>query len=231
MDDNRFFINESINDRGIFKAVYMAGHSGAGKSYTLDRIKSGSIEPRIVNVDRYIEYFGKDYEPEYYDKSKLLLKKQLALYIDSVLPLAIDVTAATPNSVVRRYGILEFFGYDQAMVFVNCSLETALERAEKRERKVAPEVVRSYYEEVKRLKGYLKQKFSPFIEVNNDVGELTDEVVIKAFNKMESFYNSPIRNKLGQESVTIMRENKWKYLSDGVYTRKEIENMSSMWYY
>jgi hypothetical protein len=170
------------------------------------------------------------YEGSYWSKSKILTNSQLALYIDSVVPLAIDVTAASPNAVVRRYGILEFFGYDQAMVFVNCSLETALARAEQRERRVAPEVVTAYYEEVKRLKGYLKQKFSTFIEVNNDIGELTDEVVIKAFNRMESFYNSPIRNKLGQEAATIMRENGWKYLSDGIHTRTEIKNMTSMWY-
>jgi len=240
MDDNRFFINESINDKGIFKAVYMAGHSGAGKSYVLSHVKSGSIDPRLINVDKFSEFFAKNlsflgkidaYDGYYWSKARMLTTHQIANYIDGVLPLAIDVTAASPNAVVRRYGILEFFGYDQAMVFVNCSLETALERAEKRERRVRPEVVIAYYEEVKKLKGYLKQKFSPFIEVNNDIGELTDEVVINAFNKMESFYNSPVRNRLGLESITVMRENKWKYLSDGVHNRKEIEKMASMWYY
>jgi len=125
--DKDYLLSESILDKGIFKACYMAGHSGSGKSYTLSKIKSGSIEPRIVNVDKYIEYFGKDYEKAFYDKSKILLTNQLTLYVDSVLPLAVDVTASSPNSVVRRYGILDYFGYDQAMVFVNCSLETALE--------------------------------------------------------------------------------------------------------
>jgi predicted kinase len=225
-----YLLSESINDKGIFKAVYMAGHSGAGKSYTLDRIKSGSIEPRIVNVDKYVEHFGRDYEQEFYDKSKYLLMNQLNLYIDSILPLAVDVTAASPNAVVRRYGIFDYFGYDQAMVFVNCSLQTALDRAGQRQRKVPPEVVTNYYNEVQKIKGYLKQKFGTFIEVNNDIGELTDEVVLAAFRKMESFYNSPIKNKRGQEAVQIMTENKWKYLSDGIFDKNEINSMVRMWY-
>lgn len=240
MEDKRFFINESINDKGIFKAVFMAGHSGAGKSYVLSHVKSGSIDPRLINVDKFAEYFGKQvsfigkidsYDGYYWSRSKLLTSRQIANYIDGILPLAIDVTAASPNAVVRRYGILEYFGYDQAMVFVNCSLETALARARTRERRVPDEVVIGYYEEVKKIKGYLKQKFTPFIEVNNDIGELTDEVVLSAFNKMESFYNSPVKNHLGQEAITLMRENKWKYLSDGVYSRREIESMADMWYH
>jgi len=223
-------LSESINDKGIFKAVYMAGHSGAGKSYVLSKVRSGSVEPRIVNVDKYVEYFGRNYEPEFYDRSKTLLMKQLSLYIDSVLPLAIDVTAASPNAVLRRCGILEFFGYDQGMVFVNCSLETALERAAKRERKVPPEVVRNYYTEVQKIKGYLKQKFDPFIEVNNDIGELTDEVVLNAYRKMDGFYNAPVRSKRGLEAIEMMRQNNWKYLSDGVFTKQEIDHMVRMWY-
>jgi len=34
---------ESVNDRGIFKAVFFAGIPGAGKSYVLNKISDGGI--------------------------------------------------------------------------------------------------------------------------------------------------------------------------------------------
>ena len=51
------YLTEGIEDKGIFKAVFLAGHPGSGKSYTLDRIKSGQIEPRIVNTDKFVEHY------------------------------------------------------------------------------------------------------------------------------------------------------------------------------
>ena len=39
------FLTEGIEDKGIFKAVFMAGHPGAGKTFVLNSIKSGQIEP------------------------------------------------------------------------------------------------------------------------------------------------------------------------------------------
>ena len=52
-----YLISEGINDKGIFKACFMCGHPGAGKSYTLTKIKSGIIEPRIVNIDKAFPLF------------------------------------------------------------------------------------------------------------------------------------------------------------------------------
>jgi len=40
------YITEGINDKGIFKACFMCGSAGSGKSYTLSKVKSGSIEPQ-----------------------------------------------------------------------------------------------------------------------------------------------------------------------------------------
>lgn len=232
-------LDESINDKGIFKAVFMAGHSGAGKSYVLSKVRSGSIEPRIVNVDKYVEFFiqslsflGKvdAYEGYYWARAKTLTVNQIANYLDSMLPLAVDVTAANPKAVTRRHSISKECGYDTAMVFVKCSLETALARAKSRERKVPEEVVTRYYEEIQRIKPYLKSKFTPFIEVSNDVGELTDEVILDVFRRVEGFYNAPIENPIGKEFYEKMKENNWKYLSDGIFTKAEIQEKAVRWY-
>lgn len=56
---SKYLLTESINDKGIFKAIFMAGTPGAGKSYVINKINDGKIQPRIVNTDKLTEYFGK----------------------------------------------------------------------------------------------------------------------------------------------------------------------------
>lgn len=223
-------ITESILDKGIFKAVFMSGSAGSGKSFTLSKIKSGTIEPRIINVDKYIEYFGKNYEKEFYDKSKKITMNQSFLYINSLLPLFVDVTSSKPNTVIRRYNILESIGYDLACVHVNCSLETAIERARQRKRKVDEDNIKRYFEQIEKTKPFLRSKFNLFIEVNNNDGELTDEVILKAFKKIKFYYDSPVKNPIGVETINTMKENGFKYLTPDVYSVNELKSIINTWY-
>ena len=59
MKFENYLITEGINDKGIFKAVFMVGFPGAGKSFVITKIKSGEVEPRIVNTDKTIEFMSK----------------------------------------------------------------------------------------------------------------------------------------------------------------------------
>ena len=219
----------------------MAGNAGAGKSYVITKIKSGQIEPRIVNVDVWIEYYTKQlksagitgsiYDTPHHDKSKKLTVNQLYLYINSMLPLWIDSTSTDPLGVVKRYSILESLGYDIAMVFVQTSLETSLERAANRnERVVPPDKVKEYYEKAMEVKDFLKGRFPLFMVVNNDTGELTDEVVTKAFKKMLFFFDSPLQNPVGKRTIDLMKDNKWKYLTPDVYSDSELKGIVNSWY-
>ena len=133
------YITEGIQDKGIFKACFIMGSAGSGKSYSLSRIKSGSIEPRIVNTDKVFPMFKKWWSKDWGKirvKVKTINQNQLANYINSMLPLAVDGTAGKTSVILKRVGILEHFGYDIGAIFINTSLETAIERASKRERQV-----------------------------------------------------------------------------------------------
>jgi tRNA uridine 5-carbamoylmethylation protein Kti12 len=154
----------------------------------------------------------------------------MTLYINSCLPLFIDATSADPSGTVKRYNILENLGYDMALVFVNTSLETAMERNRSRKRIIPDETVKDYYAKVQKMKGFLRTKFPLFMEIKNDVGELTDEVITHAFKKMEFFYDSPIKNPIGQQTIQKMRDNGWKYLVPEVYSMAELKQMVSQWY-
>lgn len=99
------YIKESINDVGIFKAIFMGGTPGAGKSYVISKISSGRIEPRIVNTDKFTEFIGNGYNVDwdvYGSKIETLTKKQFIHYINGVLPLWIDSTSNNPLTMSRR---------------------------------------------------------------------------------------------------------------------------------
>ena len=226
-------LGEGIEDVGIFKAAFMAGHPGAGKSYVLSKVKSGRVEPRLVNTDRSFPLF-KDLWHEDWPKISMKVKtishNQLSTWINSMLPLAVDGTAVMTSTVLSRMGILESFGYDLAMVFVNTSLETALERASKRERIVDPDFIKRSYDQIQKAKAFYRTRFNTWIEVNNDEGQLTDETILHAFKFLGGFYHSNIINPVGREHIKVMRENGWKYLSPNVIPMNEIKRRTKAWY-
>lgn len=225
-------LNEGINDKGIFKAMFMAGHPGSGKTYTAKKIKSGSIEPRMINTDKLYPFFKKEWEEwtPIKEKVKTINRNQLTLYINSILPLAVDGTAGDPSLILRRRGILESFGYDTGMVFVNTSLETALERASKRERPVDPDFIKNAYKKIQKLKNFYRSRFDTWIEVDNDEGQLTNEVITHAFKMSSSFYMGGLMNPLGKQHKEEMIENGWKYLSPNIWKLKEIDQALTGWY-
>jgi tRNA uridine 5-carbamoylmethylation protein Kti12 len=227
------YLREGIEDKGIFKAMFMAGHPGAGKSYVLRKVKSGQVEPRLVNTDKtfplFKEWWSTDW-PKISTKVKTINKNQLALYINSMLPLAVDGTAIDTSQVLKRIGILESFGYDVGMIFVNTSLETALKRASKRERPVDPEFIKKVYDRVNKARSFYRTKFQTWIEIDNDDGQLTSKFITDGFKFASAFYGSPIVNPVGKDNVKVMRENGWKYLSPNIYPMERIKSATNAWY-
>lgn len=231
-------VNESVFDKGIFKAVFFGGVPGAGKSYVLDKITDGNLQPRIVNFDKYAEFLAKsrgikdagEISQYLIDKSKQMTKNQLALYINSMLPLFVDTTSNKPQRALSRDGILKSFGYDTAMVWINTSLDTALRRARERDRSVPENFIRDVHKSAKENLHYYRTHFRLFVEVNNDDGELTDDVILKAYQSTRSFFMSDIDNPVGRRSKSLA-EDSTGYLVPKVYPSIEhIRKKVSNWY-
>lgn len=236
------FINESINDRGIFKAVFIVGIPGAGKTYTSSKLH-GQVSPKIVNTDVAVEYISKKIKVEstlenwksiFSDRSKTLTKKMLSNYLDSMLPLFIDGTSSDASNILSRAGLLESLGYDVGMVFINTDLDTAqkraVERAAKIGRHVPEDFIKSVYEKSHENKEYFKSKFSFFKEINNSDGELTDEVLLDAYKKVQSFYESDVINPIGKRNISLIKTETAKYLTPVVITREMLSNKVEAWY-
>ena len=118
------FIDESINDKGILKAVFVVGIPGAGKSYTIKQL-TGGVAPKIVNTDKATEFLSKKFEIEsnsetwksfFRDKTRPMTTAMLTNYLNGMLPLFVDGTSNDVSNVLGRAGILESLGYDVGLL-------------------------------------------------------------------------------------------------------------------
>jgi len=226
------FVNEGINDKGIFKSCFMAGFPASGKSYTINQIKSGNIGAKIVNTDTWVEFYGSNIDwSEYGTKVKTLAKSQLLLYLNSMLPLWIDGTSSNSSAMFRRKGILESIGYDTSMVWVQADLDTILKRNKKRKRNVDEKFIIDTYNKLEKYKKYYKTQFDTFIVIDNNDGALTDEIILKSYKKMKSFFSSQIKNFIGQDHKKNMIKNGYKYLIDtDDYSKEYLHKLIDTWY-
>lgn len=228
-------LNESINDKGKFKAIFVIGTPGAGKSYVINNISDGSLEPRIINSDKMHEFLtGGNASAatwaEHADRIKTTTGTQLAHYINGMLPLFIDSTSSSTANVIRRKGILESFGYDTGLIWIDTNIETAVARAAERQRHVPEEFIRDVAVKAEAAKAFLQQKFEWSQTISNNDGELTDAVIRSAYNNAGSFFNSPVSNHIGQEALRELASKGEKYLAPSIVSIEEIQHAVTAWY-
>lgn len=232
-----YILNEGINDKGIWKAIFLGGSPGSGKSFVRKKL-GGGVEPRVVNSDTWTEFLKVDARGGwkfFKDDVKRITANQLSGYVNSMLPLWIDGTSARPGNTISRQGMLEGFGYDTGMLWVNVNLELAMERAEAREKEIGrhvdPDFIVSTWNMINELKPTYKQKFKWFKEVSTNEGELTDEVVNKLYKSTDSFFKTPVENGIGGYYKDELIKNGGKYLEDvDAVTMKMINQKIKGWF-
>ena len=176
-------IQEGVYDPNIFKAVFLAGGPGSGKSFVV-RTTTGGLGLKIVNSDdiyeRDLENAGLDagnpediFSDEGQDirvRSKEKTAKRQSLWVDGRLGIIIDGTGKDVGKISRQKQLLDQIGYDCYMIFVNTSLEIAQERNMKRKRKLQPKAVEAMWNAVQRNIGGFQRVFGTknFIIVDNN---------------------------------------------------------------
>ena len=190
------FMREGVNDPGIFKAFFTAGGPGSGKSYVAGRVGAGKVSPyglKIVNSDNQYEKLLKDagmamnpeniFSPkgqEIRGRAKALTKKQQAGYIQGRLGLLIDGTGKDYGKIKKMSDALRKIGYDTFMLFVNTSLDTAIERDKMRERTLGPERVSKLWNAVQANMGKFQSYFGrdKFILIDNNKSFEDNKVIL-----------------------------------------------------
>ena len=203
---------EGINDPGVFKAVFMAGGPGSGKSLAAKKLGFASMGLRDVNSDMAFEKGLKqaglslkmpEDEEEKRDAvrvhAKSITAKRQDMYVKGRLGLVIDSTARDVKKVLKQKVLLEQLGYETAMVFVNTSLETALDRNRTRDRSIPDKIVKDNHKVVRANMGKLQNAFgrANFFIIDND-GDTKDleKNTTKVFPRLKSFVKSFPTNKM-----------------------------------
>ena len=123
-------------------------------------------------------------------KSKKITKQREQLWVNGRLGLIIDGTSKNLTKLGIKKKALEDIGYDTHMIFVNTSLDIALQQNSERPRKLPDEIIRKTWEEVQSIKMELANLFAGgFVEiVNNRAGE---DVFRKAFVEIGKLIKRP----------------------------------------
>ena len=128
-------LQEGVYDPGIFKAFFLAGGPGSGKTFITQSAFAGT-GLKVVNSDTIFERSllkanlslkMPDHEEYFRDivrrRSKLTAGSQLEQYVQGRLGLIIDATGRDKTVITRQHSMLKAIGYDTYMIFVNTSLD------------------------------------------------------------------------------------------------------------
>ena len=164
-------LQEGVYDQHIFKAIFLAGGPGSGKSYVTKKI-TGGLGLKMVNSDPYFEKLIKgaglslnmpDDELDSREPLRIragnLRDKQKANYLEGRLGIIIDSTAADADKLISQSNGLMELGYDTYMIFVNTSVDVALKRNAERSRSVPEPIVVNAWKAVQNNIGRFSQHF------------------------------------------------------------------------
>ena len=175
-------ITEGVYDPGIFKAVFLMGGPGSGKSTVVDQLSLKALGLKMVNTDKAFENGLKkaglslDLRGADFDKvdpirarAKKITGKNMDAYIRGRLGMIFDTTAANKNKIVSYKKLLDKLGYEYKMVFVSTSLQNAQKRNDMRARKLPAEIVQGDWEKARKNADEFKKLFGrDFVEITND---------------------------------------------------------------
>lgn len=217
------FMNEGVDDPAIFKAVFLAGGPGSGKSFIVGKTGLPALGMKVVNSDDAFENAmkkaGKAMTPDeiFSDegqairgRAKSLTAKKQAMYIKGRLGLVIDGTGKDFNKIVKQRKTLQELGYDTAMIFVNTDLDTAIERDKMRDRSLGAKEVTSYWKSVQKNIGAFQTMFGKqkMLVVDNSTGKDFKKETLRAYRDVKKFLDKEPENALAKKWIKQEREKK-----------------------
>ena len=213
-------IDEGVNDPAIFKAIFLAGGPGSGKSFIVGKTGLTSLGFKVVNPDTAFEKAlnkaGLEMNPDNIfsikgqdirGRAKELTNKQQELYVKGRLGLVIDGTGKDASKILRQRGLLQKLGYSTAMILVNTDKETALKRNDARPRRLDPDEVGKMWDEVQSNLGRYQQAFKKrFIIVDNSEGKNYNKETLRAYRIMSKFAKEEPMNPIAKKWIATQKE-------------------------
>lgn len=231
-------LREGVDDPGVLKCVFMAGGPGSGKSYVSGdlfgvtpkiRASFSAFGLKVVNSDSSFEYLlqangiqPKDLatlhqDPDAWDKVMRLRDRAKQMTVSRQqqfeagrLGLLVDGTGDDYRKMATKKQHAESLGYDCFMVFVNTTLDTAMQRNRKRARTLPDSIVQEIWTDVQKNLGAYQQLFgaSQFLVVDNDDHKPIADTI---HSKIREWMKRPVVNHLGRE---------WIHAAGGIFSQR-----------
>ena len=203
-------LQEGLYDPNIFKAIFLAGGPGSGKSYVA-RKATGGTGLKSVNSDEAFEHLLKKaglslkMPPEEFERKEIVRKrakditgKKRANFVEGRLGMIIDGTGKDADKILKQKASLEELGYDTYMIFVNTSLDVALKRNAERARSLAEPFVVKSWKDVQGNIGKFSNMFrAGFIVVDNN--NASEDILHGVWKRVKSLLRKKVQNTRAHE--------------------------------
>jgi len=199
------------------KVIFLAGGAGSGKSNVVKKLGLEEQGFKIVNSDISLEWLKKNSGlPENMNdltreqlselgrlqaQSRKISKGKMMKYQGNADGVVVDGTGGSIKAMEKLVKEFKDKGYDVSMVFVETSLETALERnANRKERSLLDKIVVKNHEAVQGNKEGFKEMFGErFMEVKTDNLTQEDAMPVDLTTKMNDFVSGYKKIRLDAE--------------------------------
>jgi len=199
------------------KVIFLAGGAGSGKSNVVKKLGLEEQGFKIVNSDISLEWLKKNSGlPENMNdltreqlselgrlqaQSRKISKGKMMKYQGNADGVVVDGTGGSIKAMEKLVKEFKDKGYDVSMVFVETSLETALERnANRKERSLLDKIVVKNHEAVQGNKDGFKEMFGErFMEVKTDNLTQQDAMPESLTSKMNDFVSGYKKIRLDAE--------------------------------
>jgi tRNA uridine 5-carbamoylmethylation protein Kti12 len=178
-----FILKEGLYDPGIFKAFFLAGGPGSGKTYVTTRV-TGGMGLKNVNSDRAFEQGLK--------KAGLSLKMPdvEAKQRDPIRMRAKELTGkALENYIQGRLGL----------VVDSTGLDVAMSRNAERDRTVPPEILKKNWNTVQRNIGKFQRLFGQQKMIIVDNNKADENIIMNVYKQVAKFVKKPIESHIAKQ--------------------------------
>jgi len=217
-------LTEGVYDKNIFKAFFLAGGPGSGKSFVTTSAFAGS-GLKVINSDNAFERGIKkaglslkmpDSEADARDmvraRAKATTSNMLDLALAGRLGLVVDGTGRDFDKISFQVRALKELGYDAHMIFVNTSLDVALQRNQMRSRTIPEYIVTRSWNDVQSNIGKFQNLFGPsnMVIIDNNISdkELTTQTMTKVSKAVNRMLNNPIKSYTAKRWIATELRNK-----------------------
>ena len=217
-------IQEGVYDPGIFKAVFLMGGQGSGKSTVVDGLGLKALGLKLVNTDKSFENGLKkagqtldlklvpaEIRDPIRKKAKRQTTRMMDRYIDGRLGLIFDTTSANSSKIKSYLNMLNQLGYESKMIYVSTSLDNAKKRNNMRPRKLPDAIVEKDWNNSQKNIAIMKKMFGKdFVQVTNDddlssLQKKTNSLFSKLMTWSTSFPNNKKSSLWKQRQITYKK--------------------------